>query len=85
MTVFNVTRLKQDHANAIATVLGVTKVELRYSDWLNKFGVHVKNKEEREKVSPTRRKSMAGVVTKLFADVPMKSILECPVVKRSKD
>lgn len=85
MTVYNITRLRPHTAEAVATVLGVTKVELRYSDWLNGFGVHVKNSEERDKVSPMKRKSMAGVITRLFADVPMQEILKCPVVKRNKD
>ena len=80
MTVYNVTKINRGLATAVAKFLKVPKVELRYSEWMNEFGVWVKNKSKLASVSVSKHKLANRYVnTKLMA-TPANELASCPKI-----
>lgn len=79
MTVYNVTKLNPSVAKAVAKYLGVTTVQLTYSDWLIEFGVRVKDKSERNQVPKDKRERVKKyLMEKLGDDL---EVFKCPVMQ----
>ena len=84
MTVFNITKLSPGTAKVIAQYLGVGKVTLTYSDWLNKFGVRLNIKSEATSVPVSKRLIVNRYLNTKFGRTPLVGLMSCPKIERSK-
>ena len=84
MTVYNITKLSPSTAKAIAKYWGVSKVSLRYSEWLNKFGATSNIKSEVASVPKNKRSIVDRYLSTKFNRMPLKELMSCPRIERSK-
>ena len=84
MTVYNITKLSPGTAKAVAQYLGVGKVTLTYSEWLNKFGVKSKVKSEATSVPVSKRLIVDRYLNTKFGRTPLTELMSCPKIERSK-
>ena len=84
MTVYNITKLSPSTAKAIAKYWGVSKVSLRYSEWLNKFGATSNIKSEVASVPKNKRLIVDRYLSIKFNRMPLKELMSCPKIERSK-
>ena len=84
MTVYNITKLSPSTAKAIAKYWGVSKVSLRYSEWLNKFGATSNIKSEVASVPKNKRLIVDRYLNTKFNRMPLKELMSCPKIERSK-
>ena len=84
MTVYNITKLSPSTAKAIAKYWGVSKVSLRYSEWLNKFGATSNIKSEVTSVPKNKRLIVDRYLSTKFNRMPLKELMSCPRIERSK-
>ena len=84
MTVFNITKMYPGTAKAVAQYLGVGKVTLTYSDWLNKFGVKSNIKSKATSVPVNKRLIVNRYLNTKFGRTPFKTLMSCPKIERSK-
>lgn len=80
MTVFNASRLNRGLATSVAKFLKVSKVEIRYSDWMNEFGVWIKNPLERTGVPKNKRELVNRYVYTKLARTSVDELARCPKV-----
>ena len=84
MTVFNITKLSPRTAKAVAQYLGVSKVTLTYSEWLNAFGVKSKVKSEATSVPKNKRLIVERYLNTKFGRTPLTELMSCPKIERRK-
>lgn len=80
MTVYNITKLSPNLAKSIAQYLGVNKIIITYSDWLNQFGIRT---SKGTNISATKREITLKHITNRFAQTDIKKLISCPKIKRS--
>lgn len=84
MAVYNITKLSPSTAKAIAKYWGVSKVSLRYSEWLNKFGATSNIKSEVASVPKNKRLIVDRYLSTKFNRMPLKELMSCPKIERSR-
>ena len=84
MTVYNITNLSPSTAKAIAKYWGVSKVSLRYSEWLNKFGAKSNIKSEAASVPKNKRLIVDRYLSTKFNRMPLAELMSCPKIERRK-
>lgn len=82
MAVYNITKLNKSLAKSIAKYYGVSKVQLRYSDWFNQFGAYVKDEAEGASVPAIKRKVVSKYLMKVFGFTLIPDLKRCPVIIR---
>lgn len=83
MTVYNITKLNPKLAQAVAYYLDVPKVEIRYSDFSNTFGVYIKPRQAKYTVNPERYKIACKFVTKKLGQCYIKDLIQYPEVYKN--
>ena len=84
MTVYNITNLSPSTAKAIAKYWGVSKVSLRYSEWLNQFGATSNIKSEVASVPKNKRLIVDRYLSTKFNRMPLRELMSCPKIERRK-